>query len=100
MREHDRCRSPPQRGFDEFYGFTRDHSHDQYDADYYIRLPEGRKKEIDPPRGEFYATDVFNAYALEFLRRGQESGAVFRTSRGAVSHGTSRRTTSTSSARR
>jgi arylsulfatase len=65
---------PIRRGFDEFYGYTRGHSHDQYDADYYIRLPEGREKEIDPPRGEFYATDVFNEYALEFIRQGQESG--------------------------
>ncbi|MCH5375061.1 MAG: arylsulfatase [Planctomycetes bacterium] len=65
---------PIRRGFDEFYGFTRDHSHDQYDADYYIRLPEGRRKEIDPPRDEFYATDVFNRYAIEFIRQGQASG--------------------------
>jgi arylsulfatase len=65
---------PIRRGFDEFYGYTNDHSHDQYDADYYIRLPEGRKKEIDPPPGEFYATDVFNAYALEFIRQGQQTG--------------------------
>ena len=65
---------PIKRGFDEFYGYTRDHSHDQYDADYYIRLPEGRKKEIDPPAEEFYATDVFNDYAIEFLKQGQETG--------------------------
>lgn len=65
---------PIRRGFDEFYGYTRGHSHDQYDADYYIRLPEGRKKEIDPPRDEYYATDVFNDYALEFIRQGQQAG--------------------------
>ena len=65
---------PIQRGFDEFYGYTRDHSHDQYDADYYLRLPAGRAKEIDPPASEFYATDVFNAYALEFIRQGQARG--------------------------
>jgi arylsulfatase len=65
---------PIRRGFDEFYGYTRGHSHDQYDADYYIRLPEGRKKEIDPPADDFYATDVFNEYALEFTRQGQQSG--------------------------
>lgn len=65
---------PIRRGFDEFYGYTRDHSHDQYDADYYIRLPKGRKKEIDPAADEFYATDVFNEYALEFLEQGRESG--------------------------
>ena len=65
---------PIRRGFDEFYGFTQGHSHDQYDAEYYIRLPEGRKKEIDPPQDEFYATDVFNQYALEFIRQGQQRG--------------------------
>lgn len=64
---------PIKRGFDEFYGYTRGHSHDQYDADYYIRLPEGRRKEIDPTDDTFYATDVFNQYALEFIRQGQES---------------------------
>ncbi len=64
---------PITRGFDEFYGYTNDHSHDQYDADYYIRLPENRKKEIDPPAAEFYATDVFNQYAIEFIRQGQQS---------------------------
>ena len=65
---------PIRRGFDEFYGYTRDHSHDQYDADYYVRLPEGRRKEIDPPADAYYATDVFNQYALEFIRQGQNSG--------------------------
>ncbi len=65
---------PIKRGFDEFYGYTRGHSHDQYDAEYYIRLPEGRDKEIDPPSDEYYATDVFNQYALEFIRQGQASG--------------------------
>ena len=65
---------PIKRGFDEFYGYTRGHSHDQYDAEYYIRLPEGREKEFDPPQDEFYASDVFNEYALEFIRQGQERG--------------------------
>ncbi len=63
---------PIQRGFDEFFGYTFDHSHDQWDADYYERLPAGRKKEIDRPQGEFYATDVFNEYALEFIKQGQQ----------------------------
>ncbi|MBN2552708.1 MAG: arylsulfatase [Spirochaetales bacterium] len=65
---------PVERGFDEFYGYTMDHSHDQYDGAYYRRLPEGRVKEIDPPGQDFYATDVFSAYALEFIRQGQASG--------------------------
>lgn len=65
---------PIARGFHEFYGYTRDHSHDQYDRDYYERLPKGRTKEIDPPAEGFYATDVFNEYAMEFIRQGQASG--------------------------
>ena len=65
---------PIQRGFDEFFGHTFDHSHDQWDADYYERLPAGRKKEIDRPQGEFYAIDVFNEYALEFIKEGQQRG--------------------------
>ena len=64
---------PIQRGFDEFYGYTNDHSHDQYDADYYIRLPKGRSKEIAPKANEFYATDVFNDYAIEFIKQGQKA---------------------------
>ncbi|QDT45227.1 Arylsulfatase [Gimesia alba] len=64
---------PIKRGFDEFYGYTKGHSHDQYDADYYIRLPQGRNKEIDPPTDQYYATDVFNQYALEFIRQGQKT---------------------------
>ncbi len=64
---------PIKRGFDEFYGYTNDHSHDQYDADYYIRLPKGRTKEIDPPADDFYATDVFNDYAVEFIARARKA---------------------------
>ncbi|MEZ6091440.1 MAG: arylsulfatase [Pirellulaceae bacterium] len=64
---------PIRRGFDEFYGYTNAHSHDQYDAGYYVRLPSGRRKEIDPPADEFYATDVFNDYAIEFIKQGQQS---------------------------
>ena len=63
---------PIERGFDEFYGYTKDHSHDQYDENYNIRLPNGRTKEIDPPAESFYATDVFNEYALEFIKQGQK----------------------------
>ncbi len=63
---------PIQRGFEEFFGYTFDHSHDQWDAGYYERLPKGRAKEIDRPQGEFYATDVFNEYAIEFIKQGQK----------------------------
>jgi len=63
---------PIERGFDEFYGYMMAHSHNQWDADFYRRFPEGRKKEIDQPQGEFYATDVFNDYAIEFIKQGQK----------------------------
>jgi arylsulfatase A-like enzyme len=63
---------PIERGFDEFYGYMMAHSHNQWDADFYRRFPEGRKKEIDRPPGEFYATDVFNDYAVEFIKQGQK----------------------------
>lgn len=68
---HDKT-GPTSRGFEEFYGYALDHSHDQWDAAYYKRMPASRKKEIDPPQGEFYATDVFSQYALEFIKQGQE----------------------------
>lgn len=64
---------PIKRGFDEFYGYTFDHSHDQYDADYYVRLPEGRKPEIPTAADDYYATDVFNEYAIEFIKQGQQA---------------------------
>ena len=65
---HERT-NPVLRGFDEFYGYDMGYAQDQWDPDAYKRLPEGRKKEIDKSRGEFYATDIFNEYALEFLRQ-------------------------------
>lgn len=64
---------PIRRGFDEFYGYTRGYAHDQYDAGGYVRLPEGRDKEIAPSPAEFYATNVFNEYAVEFIRQGQQT---------------------------
>ncbi len=68
---------PIKRGFDEFYGYTNDHSHDQYDANYYVRLPKERVKEINPPAKDFYATDVFTDYAVEFIKQGQQKKQPF-----------------------
>ena len=65
---------PIERGFDEFYGFLRHYEADQWDPRKYVRLPEGRAPEIPAEPGEFYATDVFADYALEFMRQGRESG--------------------------
>ncbi|MFO0941526.1 MAG: arylsulfatase [Pirellulales bacterium] len=65
---------PIQRGFDEFYGYMDDHSHDQYDAKYYKRLPADRRAEVVVEDDKYYATDVFNQYAIEFIHQGQKSG--------------------------
>ncbi|OXU14397.1 arylsulfatase [Sedimentisphaera salicampi] len=58
---------PTDRGFDEFYGFYRGYAQDQWEPDKYHRLPEGRKPEITYDKENFYATDAFNDYTLEFL---------------------------------
>lgn len=77
---------PIDRGFHQFYGYTRDHSHDQYDRDYYVRLPHGTPKEINPPKEQYYATDVFNEYALGFIRQGQARGSTESLARGSISY--------------
>lgn len=51
------------------------HSQDQWDPTIYERLPKGHKKEINLPLGEFYATDVFTDYALEFMKQGTEKAS-------------------------
>ncbi|AQQ09141.1 Arylsulfatase [Sedimentisphaera cyanobacteriorum] len=58
---------PTDRGFDEFYGYYRGYAQDQWEPDRYHRLPEGRKPEITYDKENFYATDAFNDYTLEFL---------------------------------
>lgn len=60
---------PIARGFDEFYGFVHGYEQDQWSPDRYVRLPAGRQKELSYARNEFYATDVFTDYALEFLKQ-------------------------------
>jgi arylsulfatase A-like enzyme len=62
---------PVERGFDEFYGYVHGYEQDQWEPDRYVRLPRGRKLEISRAKGEFYATDVFTDYAVEFLNQAQ-----------------------------
>ena len=57
---------PIERGFDEFYGFVHGYEQDQWEPHRYQRLPVGRPLEI-PLDDDFYATDAFTEYALEFL---------------------------------
>jgi arylsulfatase A-like enzyme len=63
---------PIEHGFDEFYGFTRGYAQDQWSPEVYERLPSGRKPELQYPAGQFYATDAFSDYALEFLRQARQ----------------------------
>ena len=62
---------PTKRGFQEYYGLAAGHSEDQWLPDKYQRLPEGRKPEIDYAPGEFYATDAFTDYAVEFITQAE-----------------------------
>ena len=57
---------PIARGFDEFYGFVHGYEQDQWQPKRYQRLPAGRAQPTYE-EGEFYATDVFADYALDFL---------------------------------
>ena len=61
---------PMERGVQNYYGYRNflAYAGNQWDPGEYVRLPEGTKPEIDRPRGEYYATDVFNDYAIEFLK--------------------------------
>jgi arylsulfatase A-like enzyme len=66
---------PIEHGFDEFYGFTRGYSQDQWSPEAYERLPAGRKPELRYAEGKFYATDAFSDYALEFLKQARNGDA-------------------------
>lgn len=62
---------PTMRGFQNYYGFKDflAHSENQWDPSKYVRLPEGTKPEVTYPSDEFYVTDVFTDYSLEFLKQ-------------------------------
>ena len=62
---------PIQRGFDAYYGYKnlQAHSNDQWNSADYVRLPAGTAAELAYEAGQFYVTDVFTDYALEFLRQ-------------------------------
>lgn len=64
--------SPIERGFDDFYGFTRGYGVDSFDARMMIRLPEGRPQRGYQP-GEFFATDALTDHALDFLQEARRT---------------------------
>ncbi len=66
--------TPVDRGFDEFYGMLGGFNSCWQEHPYYSRLPADR-----PPReyapGEFYSTDAFGDYALDFLADARKTPA-------------------------
>ncbi len=66
---------PTDRGFDEFFGLLGGFT-SFFEPRVHTRLPEGRPKR-EYKRDEYYATDVFTDYALDFLadsRKPDENG--------------------------
>ncbi len=59
--------NPVVRGFDEFYGMLGGFNSCWQENPYYTRLPEGRRKRTYRTN-EFYSTDVFADYSLDFIR--------------------------------
>ena len=66
--------SPIERGFDEFFGLLRGHSSGNFNPAAHTRLPAGRTLREYPP-GQYYATDVFTDYALDFLAESRKPDA-------------------------
>jgi len=65
--------TPTRRGFDEFYGMLGGYNTCWKEDPYFTRLPEARSRRGYAP-GEFYSTDVFGDYALDFIAEGRRSG--------------------------
>ena len=64
--------TPVDRGFDEYYGMLAGINNFFKEKPAYKRLPQGRPTHNYAP-GEFYATDAFGDYAVDFVREGCES---------------------------
>jgi arylsulfatase len=58
--------SPIERGFDDFYGFTRGYAVDSFDERMMMRLPAG-KPQHSYKQGEYFATDAITDHALDFV---------------------------------
>ncbi len=58
--------SPIDRGFDDFYGWTRGYGVNSWYSQTMTRLPQGRPQRRYQP-GEFFATDALTDHAVDFL---------------------------------
>jgi arylsulfatase len=67
LNEHN---TPVMRGFDEFYGMLGGFNSYWQEKPYYTRLPEGRPGRTYAP-GQFYSTDVFGDYTIDFLNQAE-----------------------------
>jgi len=65
--------TPVMRGFDEFYGMLGGFNSYWQEDPYYTRLPAGRPRREYKP-GEFYSTNAFGDYALDFIEEGRRAG--------------------------
>ncbi len=63
---------PIARGFHEFYGYTKGYEQNQWDPRRYVRLPTDREPELIFEKDNFYATDAFTDYSLEFLKQARQ----------------------------
>jgi arylsulfatase A-like enzyme len=68
--------SPIERGFDDFYGFTRGYGVDSFDERMMIRLPAGKPERQYKP-GEYFATDAITDHALDFVAEARKAGAPY-----------------------
>ncbi len=69
--------NPIDRGFDDFYGYIHGHSQSQWNSKLYERLPIGQTSELKYEPKDFYATDVFNDYAVEFIKQSSRIDGPF-----------------------
>jgi arylsulfatase A-like enzyme len=58
--------SPIDRGFDDFYGWTKGYGVNSWYAQTMIRLPAGRSQRTYKS-GEFFATDALTDHAIDFV---------------------------------
>ena len=63
-------KTPTMRGFDEFYGMIGGFNSYWEEHPNFTRLPDGHAK-IDYNPGEFYSTNAFGDYALQFLKQNE-----------------------------
>src|SRR5947209_1632124 len=57
---------PIDRGFDNFYGWTRGYAVDSWEPRMMLRLPAGGKQRMYES-GQFFATDAITDHAVDFL---------------------------------